>query len=326
MRHWAVIGTGNMAGLFVSDAKNVGNAQFIAVYSRDMSRAQAFAHAHGIEHTFDSMELMLADPAIDAVYIASPHTAHAAQAIQALNAGKHVLVEKPMALTQAEAQAVFDAAKNNQRFCAEALWTKFSHCYQALTEQLADGRIGELRHISANFGFAVDQSNPEHRLLNPDLAGGALLDIGLYPIFLPLALLGEPSATQAKVTMGPTGVDIATDLILEYDAGRSAHLAYRFDAMMPNNAIISGTKGWVSIETPFFASNALHWNVAGGVTQTEYHPMTNRGWGEEFFLVNEAIESGVLQASQHSWDDSLQLAGFLESLRKTYGPRYPFEG
>lgn len=326
MRHWAVIGTGNMAGLFVSDSQNVKNARFSAVYSRDLARAETFAKAHQIEKAYSSLEAMLAEPSIEGVYIASPHTSHAAQAIQALNAGKHVLVEKPMSLTRREAEAVFNAAKDNQRFCAEALWTKFSHCYQSLKQQLEAGRIGEVRHISANFGFAVDQSNPEHRLLNPDLAGGALLDIGLYPIFLPLALFGEPNATQAKVTMGPTGVDIATDLTLEYDAGLSAHLAYRFDAMMPNTAIISGTKGWVSVEAPFFASNALHWNVAGSVTQTEYCPMTNRGWGEEFAAVNDAIDAGKLQAPEHTWEDSLQLAGFLEMLRKTYGPRYPFEG
>lgn len=326
MRRWGVIGTGNMASLFVKDSQVKPHGHFTAVFSSNLQRAHQFAEAHQIEKAYDSLAAMLADPDIDAVYIASRHPQHAPQAIQALNAGKHVLVEKPMALNAADAERVFDAAKKNNRFCCEALWTKFSAAYQSLTQQIAEGRIGDLRHIHAHFGFAVDMSQPEQRLLNPDHAGGALLDIGLYPIFFPLSLFGgTPTNTQATVTMGSTGVDIAADLVMAYPEGRSASVAYRFDAMMPNKAILSGSRGWVEIESPFFASNALHWNVDGGPTVTEYCPMDNRGWGEEFAGVNEAIDSGALEATQHSWDDSRQLAQYLETVRKTWGPTYPFE-
>ena len=325
MIRWAVAGSGNMADLFLQDCTSIQSGQFVAVFSNQQARAEQFAARHRLTAAYSSYAEMLANPDIDAIYIASTHPNHAPQAIEALNAGKHVLVEKPMSLTLEQAQQVFDAAKKNQRFCAEALWTKFSPVYKSLMAQLQAGRIGDIRHMSGNFGFAVDQQNTEQRLLNAQHAGGALLDIGLYPIFLPLTLFGYPQQTQAKVTLGPTGVDIASDLIMSYDDGRSATVSYRFDAMMPTKAIISGSKGWVELDSPFFAGNSLTWAVNGSPTTTEHVALHNRGWGNEFAAVNQAIAAGKLEAPEHGWDDSLQLAKYLQSLRDTWGPTYPFE-
>ena len=325
MIRWAVAGSGNMADLFLKDCKNISEGEFTAVYSNSQDRANAFASQHQLAHAYSSFSDLLANPDIDAVYIASTHPNHAPQAIAALNAGKHVLVEKPMSLSVEEAQQVFDVANSNQRFCAEALWTKFSPVYNSLIEQLQAGRIGDIRHISANFGFTVDQQRPKQRLLNPEHAGGALLDIGLYPIFLPLTVFGYPQQTQAKVTMGATGVDIASDLIMSYEDGRSATISYRFDAMMPTKAVISGTKGWVELESPFFAGNSLLWSINGSPVKAEHIALHNRGWGYEFAAANKAIAAGQLQATQHTWHDSLQLATYLSYLRITWGPKYPFE-
>ncbi len=325
MIRWAVAGSGNMADLFLKDCNNVGSGKFMAVYSQSQERAEAFAKKHELPLAYSSFSTLLSNPDIDAVYIASTHPNHAPQAIEALTAGKHVLVEKPMSLTLEQAQQVFEVAKTNKCFCTEALWTKFSPVHKALMQQLSSGRIGEVRHINANFGFAVDQSNPEQRLLNPQHAGGALLDIGLYPIFLPLTLFGYPQETQAKVTMGATGVDVASDLIMSYDDGRSATVSYRFDAMMPTKAVFSGTKGWVEVDSPFFAGNALTWSVHGKPTTTEHIALHNRGWGNEFDSANKAITAGQLEAEEHTWGDSLQLATYLNYLRDTWGPTYPFE-
>ena len=325
MIRWAVSGSGNMASLFVKDSEQVTNGQFVAVYSSQQSRADAFAKQHQLAHAYSDYDALLANPDIDAVYIASTHPHHAAQAIRALNAGKHVLVEKPMALSPADAREVFAAAKANQRFCAEALWTKFAPAYQTLMAQLQQNRIGDVRHINASFGFAIDLADTQQRLLNPEHAGGALLDIGLYPIFLPLTLFGVPDETKAQVTMGDSGVDIATDLIMSYQDGRSATISYRFDVMLPTKAAFSGTLGWAELESPFFASNAIHWHEKDRPGTTEHIPLVNRGWGYEFEAVNAAIVAGELEAVQHSWQDSLQLSEYLHFLRNTWGPHYPFE-
>ncbi|WP_320823048.1 Gfo/Idh/MocA family oxidoreductase [Reinekea sp.] len=325
MIRWAVVGTGTMAGLFLQDTAQVTQGRFGAVFSHSMSRAQAFADTHGLARAYDDYDRLLANEQIDAVYIASTHPNHGPQAIAALNAGKHVLVEKPMALSEAEAQAVFDAAARNARFCAEAVWTKFNPVYQSLQRQLAAGRIGTVQHLSASFGFALDMSKPQQRLLDPAQAGGALLDIGLYPIMLALSVMGYPDQTQARVVLGPTGVDIAADLLLSYADGRSANLAYRLDAHLPTKASIGGSLGWVELETPWFSSNALHWSEIGKPVSTEYGMLINRGWGRQFERVNEAIAEGQLEVSEHRWADSVQLARYMESVRTTWGPIYPFE-
>jgi predicted dehydrogenase len=314
-----------MASQFLEDSAQSKTGSFVAVFSQSKERAQTFAAKHELPHCYDDFALMMANPDIDAVYIASTHPNHAPQAIAALNAGKHVLVEKPMALSKEQTQQVFDAAKANGKLCCEALWTKFSPTYQSLMSQLASGKIGELRHIHANFGFAVDQNNPKQRLLNPNHAGGALLDIGLYPIFLALTLFGLPTKTKAHVHLGETGVDVAADLIMEYDGGRSASIAYRFDAMMPTKASISGSEGWVELESPFFCGSDLHWGLRDKPVQREHIELTNIGWGNEFEGVNNAIHQGKLETQEHTWEDSLQLAEYLEYLRTTWGPTYPFE-
>ncbi|EAR07838.1 Gfo/Idh/MocA family protein [Reinekea blandensis] len=325
MIRWAVVGSGNMASLFLRDCQNSTQGRFTAVYSHNQERAETFAREHELESAYSDLDQMLASDAIDAVYIASTHPNHAPQAIKALQAGKHVLVEKPMALSESQTRAVFDAARQNNCFCAEALWTKFSPTYQSLIRQLREGRIGDVRHVSANFAFTIDLSDTRHRLLNPEHAGGALLDIGLYTLFLPMALMGEPTQTTAVVTHGEMGVDLSSDVILEFGEGRSAALSYRFDAMMPMKATISGSKGWVELEAPFFAGNALHWGEAGKPVVTEHVPLPNRGWGTEFDQVNTHIAAGDLEASVHTQQDSLQLARLLESLRREHGPIFPFE-
>lgn len=325
MIRWAVVGSGNMASLFLRDCMHSTLGRFVAVYSHDQGRADAFAQTHQLESAYSDLDKLLADDRIDAVYIASTHPNHAPQAIKVLEAGKHVLIEKPMALSEAQTQEVFALAHQQNRFCAEALWTKFSPTYQSLIRQLEQGRIGDVRHVSANFAFTIDLNNTRHRLLNPDHAGGALLDIGLYTLFLPMALMGEPTRMTAVVTHGDMGVDLSSDVILEFGEGRSAALSYRFDAMMPTKAAISGTRGWVEMETPFFAGNALHWGEAGKPVVTEQVPLTNRGWGNEFEQVNRHIAAGDLEAAAHTHQDSLMLARLLESLRRDYGPVFPFE-
>ena len=161
--------------------------------------------------------------------------------------------------------------------------------------------------------------------MNPNLAGGALFDIGIYPLLLPTFVLGEPERILANVTMAESGVDLASDVLLSYPDGVSASLSYRLDAHLPAKAAISGTKGYVEFEAPWFASNAVQWGIAGKPVETEYFALTNRGWGYEFDEVNRCIAAGLVESSRHNWADAILLAKVMERIRAEYGPIYPFE-
>ncbi|MBU2864455.1 Gfo/Idh/MocA family oxidoreductase [Reinekea forsetii] len=325
MTTWGVAGTGGMASLFLDDASKLTSGHFNAVYSGSLSRATAFAQQHKLDHAYDDYNAFVENPDLDVIYIAGVHTTHADLAIRALQAKKHVLIEKPMTLNVTQAQQIIDAAKKANRFCAEALWTRFTPTLESVISDISSGKIGEIRHISASFGFRVDLDDHQQRLLNPQLAGGALLDIGLYPLLLPLFLLGQPTEIKANVEFSESQVDLASDLILTYPQGVSAQLSYRLDAYLPNKAFIAGTKGYVELEAPWFASNRADWCMADQPIESQYFALTNRGWGYEFDEVNGCIAAGLLESSKHSWQDALSLATLLERIRSEYGPIYPFE-
>lgn len=325
MAVWGVAGTGGMAELFLTDSTAFSSGHFKAVYSKTGTRAAQFAQQHDLESAYDNYDDFLNDAELDVIYIAGVHTTHAELALRALQAKKHVFIEKPMALSLAQTQQIISMAERNQCFCAEALWTRFTPTLAGVLKTVSSGKIGDIRHISANFGFRVDMNNPEHRLLNPNLAGGALLDIGLYPLLLPLFSLGQPSAITAIVENSDQGVDIASDLILTYPQGVSAQLSYRLDAFLPNKAVIAGTLGYVEIEAPWFASNKVDWYIAGKPIESEYFSLSCRGWGYEFEEVNRCIHEGLLESPNHTWKDSLSLATLIERIRTEYGPIYPFE-
>jgi predicted dehydrogenase len=322
---WGVAGSGGMASNFLADTKAVKSGEFNAVYSSSQARADEFAKQNDLAFAYSNFQQLIDNPEIDAIYIAGVHTSHSDLAIKALNAGKHVLVEKPMSLSVSQTEKVLASAKANNCFCAEALWTRFAPTFQSVVEQVKSGKIGEIRHISANFGFTIDITDTKSRLLNPQLAGGAMFDIGIYPLLLPTFVLGEPEDIQASIYMAETGVDIASDVLLRYPDGVTANLTYRLDTHLPNKAVISGTKGYVEFEAPWFATNAVQWSIAGKPVETQYFALTNSGWGYEFDEVNRCIQAGLTQSPMHNWDDALALAKIMARIRSKYGPIYPFE-
>ncbi len=318
---WAVIGTGGMADQFVDDARHGQGGEFVAVCSRSQASAQSFADRHGIALAFDDIDAMLARDDIDVVYIASPHTQHLIQAIAAMEAGKAVLVEKPASLNAAQTRHLYDVAERCQTLCVEALWTRFSPVYRSILKDLRSGRIGELRHCQASFGFAAP-ADPEHRLNVPELAGGALLDIGIYPLLLPLDLFGAPADIEGDVALGVRGVDRSADLVLRYSSGARASLSYSLDFPLPTQATISGNDGWVEIKAPWFASQAARWQVGKAPVSQQQYPLLGRGYHYEFSAVNRNLAAGLLQCEEHSWADSLALAEVMDRIRKRWGPDY----
>lgn len=324
MIRWAAVGIGHMADLFVTDAQHGQGGRFTAAYSRNKARADAFAQRHKLERSYDDFDALLSDKDIDALYIASPHTAHVDQAIAALEGGKAVLVEKPVAVDAIDAERLYQTAERCGLFCQEALWTRFNPVYQTILAQARSGALGRLCHSHSNFGF-VAPADPEHRLNNPALAGGALLDMGLYPLLLPLDLFGEPDHIDGRVSIGPGGVDESADLVLNYPGGQRSVVSYSLRNVMPNQATISGTEGWVELQSPWFAPDAARWQAGPGAVRWEQYELIGRGWHYEFTAANQAIARGELQCADHSQADSLRLMRLLDRIRAQFGPRYPFE-
>lgn len=325
MQRWAVIGTGGMADTFVRDAHQHGRGgRFVAVYSRHAERGRAFAETHELEQVFDDLDALAASDAVDAVYIASPHRQHVDQALTMIAAGKPVLVEKPVAVNAADAERLYRAANQAGVLCQEAFWTRFSPAYQQILAEARDGRLGPLHQAHAHFGFRAP-ADPAHRLNNPDLAGGALLDIGLYPLILTLDLFGEPERILGATTTMATGVDASADLVLDYAGGERAQVSYSLSNAFPNTARISGEAGWVEIRPPFISPRTAHWSIQGAPVRRVDYPLLGQGYHYEFSTVNEALAAGRSECAEHSQADSLTLMRLLDRIRAEWGPRYDFE-
>jgi len=217
---WGIIGPGKIANKFATALPLAGNALLTAVASRDAARAGNFAAEHGAARVYESYEQLAADPAIDAVYIATPHGFHAEHALLCLRQGKAVLCEKPMALNARQIGEMIAASEHHRVFLMEAMWTRFLPLMEAIIGLIAAGKIGQLKYIQANFGFLAP-FQPTGRLYDLRLGGGSLLDIGIYPLFLCLQLLGEPDSIHAAGQLAPTGADETCHAILGYRDGRS---------------------------------------------------------------------------------------------------------
>ena len=201
---WGVIGTGGIAQSFAKAMEHVPGSSVVAVSSRQQATADSFAATHGVARAYDSDAGLLEDAAVDVVYVATPHHRHHDDTIHALEAGKHVLCEKPLALSAAQANAMAAAARRHDRFLMEAIWSRFLPGYDALRSVLASGEIGEVLHVDASFGFRRP-IDPAHRLFDLALGGGALLDVGLYPVQLAHLVLGPPTAVSAHGRIGTVG-------------------------------------------------------------------------------------------------------------------------
>jgi len=246
---WGVIGPGWIAERFVQALQRSTRQQVIAVGSRDLDRSSAFAAEHGIERPYGSYAELLADPEVDVVYIATPHNAHHPCALQSLRAGKHTLVEKPMALNALQAGELAAAAAAQGVFFMEALWTMFLPKFDVIRHLLDDGVLGEISTVIADHGeyFAAG-----HRILRHDLAGGPLLDLGTYPISFATWVLGEAASVQAAGQPHPAGVNGQVSAVLSDGAGNQAVLNTTIFSNTPTTAVIAGSLATLSIPGPFY--------------------------------------------------------------------------
>ena len=252
---WGVIGTG-IAGNFVKALHSHTAQRAVAVAARDAARTQAFAKEHGIDAVHTDVSGLIADPDIDVVYIATPHPLHHALALEAIAAGKHVLVEKPIAMSASEAEEMTAAGRAAGVLVMEAMWTRYLPQADIIRQVLADGLLGEVHLVRADFGFSMPFL-PENRMWNAALGGGALLDAGVYPISFVSSVLGPPSSVTAHGAMTSTGVDARAELLLPTAGGATGLASTSMVTSMPVTAEILGKAGRLQVLSPFFAPSGL---------------------------------------------------------------------
>lgn len=320
---WGVLGTGNIARQFARGLQNLPDAELAAVGSRRFETAQTFAETFG-GRAYGSYEALAADPEVDAVYISTPHTLHAENSLLCLERGKAVLCEKPFALNAGEARRVIGAARAKKLFLMEAMWTRFFPLMTTLRELIGAGRIGEVRLLQADFGFrsVVD---PAHRLYDPALGGGALLDVGVYPVSLASYVLGTPTEVSSHAHLGETGVDEQAAIILKYDFGALALLSTAIRTATPQEALIMGTEGNIRLHTPWWQPQGLTITDANGDEETLSSPLPHNGYAYEAAEVGHCLREGVLESPVMPLDETLAIMSTLDACRAQWGLRYPSE-
>jgi predicted dehydrogenase len=298
--------------------------ELVAVASRSADKTADFARRFALPRSYNDCDALCADPAVDAVYVATPHSHHQEAMVAALSAGKAVLCEKPFTLNTAQSQAVLDAARRANRFVMEAMWTRFLPAMAALRELAASGKLGELRLIIGG-GAYLPQLDAEHYLLNPNLGGGVLLDAGVYLISLVTMLLGEPERIEVAGLIGRSGVDEQDALLLQYRDGSAALLYVSLHARRSPDMEILGTRGRVRIEAPVFKPSTLTiWDEAGVGKMAEY-PLRGNGYGYQLLAVQEALRAGKTQSEVMSWADTLAVMRSLDAVREQLGLVFPGE-
>ena len=320
---WGIASTGKIAASFTTGLRCLGDAEVVAVASRAQDAADRFGAAHGIARRYASYEALAVDNEVDVVYVGTPHSRHCADTLLFLDGGKHVLCEKPMAINEQQVVAMTDRAVANGRFLMEAMWARFLPAYTVLRALVEGGRIGEVRMVTGSFGFRAP-FDPDHRLFAPALGGGALLDIGLYPVQLALMLLGEPERVAAVADIGSTGVDEQVAVTMGFGGGGVAVAEAALRTNLACTARVSGTDG--AIDVPAFLHCPAYLDVQSGAGTTRVDtPMDGNGLHYQAMEVHRCLRAGETQSPIMPLADSRALARTLDRARAEIGLVYPSE-
>ena len=326
MFNWAVLGTGAIVKKFIKGLKAADGARVYAVCSRDLNRAEAFAEKYNIEKAYGSCEEMAEDSEIDCVYIGVPHPFHKKYMELCIDREKNVLCEKPFTMNSGEARYIEKLAKEKQVFVMEAMWTKFLPVIQKVKEAVNSGVIGEVQEINASFGFFT-APNASDRLYNLELGGGALLDVGVYPLNFAVYLMGKlPKDIYSDASIGETGVDEINHMTLYFENGCKtvkAHLASALKENQGADAVIIGAKGRIEIPEFFQADKALVYNERGELIDTIAADHLLNGYEYEAAEVMGCIKEGMKQSEIHSLKDTIDIIDIADGMRQEWGLKYP---
>ena len=318
---WGVVGPGRIAEKVVEDFAVVDGARAVAVASRSLDRARAFAARHGIERAHGSYAEILADPEVDVLYVATPHPQHHAIALGALRAGKALLVEKAFTATTAGTAEIVDLARETGVFVMEAMWTRFQPAVVALRGLVADGAIGEVRSVQADLGVAREY-DPSDRLFDPALGGGALLDLGVYVVSFAQMLLGTPERVVAPGSLFPSGVDAEATLLLDHADGRTATLTTSLRNALPGQARVFGTTGWIDVLPRFHHPITFVLHRARAEPETFTRRPVGQGYAHELIEVTECLRAGRTESAVMPLADTLAVQTILGEAADQLGVRH----
>ncbi len=335
---WGILSTGYIANLFAEGLSVVEDAELVAVGSRQQPTADVFADRWGAPHRHASYEALAHDPDVDVIYIGTPHPYHYEHTLLCLRAGKHVLIEKPFALNARQASSMIDLARSQGLFLMEAMWTRFLPAMVQVREWIAAGEIGTVELVRANLSFMAE-FNPASRLFAPEMGGGALLDVGIYPVSFAHMILGTPQTIYGTAALGKTGTDDRSAYMFGYEGGKTALLSSAVQLGVPVEADIIGTKGYIKIHEPWINPRVvtLAKPAAPGVqsrlifegnvhdTRTVHLPTAGNGYNYEAIAVGECIRAGQRESSVMPLDESLAIMHILDTLRAQWGLAYPNE-
>jgi predicted dehydrogenase len=327
---WGLVGTGGICDQLAQALAFVPDARLVAVGSRDAARAEAFAEArraaHGPVRAHGNYRALVEDPEVDVVYVGTPHPDHAPSMMLALAAGKAVLCEKPFTVNRREAEAAVALARRQGVFLMEAMWMRYVPAMVELRRLLDAGTIGEIVSASADFGFAASHFPPEHRCFAPGLAGGGLLDVGIYPLNFASFVLGPVAAVHADAELGPTGVDVHTVFTLRHANGRRSQGLCSLLATTACSATVLGTQGRIDVEPPFYAAQRLR--VVRGTQEDSPVEFVARPWRGNRYVaqveeVQRCLRAGLVESPAMPLDETIALVGWMDEMRAQFGLRYP---
>jgi predicted dehydrogenase len=321
---WGIIGTGNIASQFARGLSVLDDAELVAVGSRSVESANRFGDTFGVPHRHDSYEALAHDPDVDIVYVATPHVYHADNTLLCMGAGKAVLCEKPFTVNGAQAQTVIDYARQHGIFLMEAVWTRFLPHMEQVLDLVADGAIGQIKMVQANFGFRTEV-DPSSRVFDPALGGGSLLDVGLYPIYLAHFVLGKPDEIRTLAHLGETGVDEQAAVLFGYEGGPVAVLSSAIRATLPDTVVLAGDAGQILIHERWWAPSSFTLQRDGHDAETFNPPLEGNGYNYEAAEAGRCLRAGRTESDKLPLDTTLAVMRAMDEIRAAWGLRYPGE-
>ncbi|MEV4688945.1 Gfo/Idh/MocA family protein [Microbacterium sp. LWH3-1.2] len=321
---WGILGPGGIARAFTSDLRTAG-LDVTAVGSRRRETAEAFAADFGLAHAHGSYEDLVADPDVDIVYIATPHPMHAANALLALEAGKHVLVEKAFTLNAAEAVAVRDCAAERGLLAMEAMWTRYLPHMVRIRELVESGALGEVRAVTADHTQRLP-SDPGHRINALELGGGALLDLGIYPVSFAWDILGEPLSIAAAARIGDAGSDTEVATIMTHASGALSTSLSASRGAGPNTAAVIGTEARIDIDSVWYSPTSFRLVGPDGAVREEFRSdVEGRGMQYQALAAGRYLAEGRTDSDVLPIDETVAIMATLDEIRDLVGVRYPGE-
>jgi len=320
---WGILGPGKIAHSFAKDLKLVAGGTLVAAASRNLERAETFANEYNATHAFGSYEQLFVCDEVDVIYIATPHTGHMEWAIKAMKAGKHVLCEKPLGINANEVQEMIAVAKENQVFLMEALWSRFNPALKKVKELIEDNQIGSISYLYADFAFFGLDRDVKSRVLNVDLAGGSILDIGIYPIFLAYLILGKPKSINAVSNFHEKGAEIQTSMIFNYENAQ----AILYSGLNSNSAMsaeVRGSLGAIRIDPRWHETEGFSMMKNDKEKRFDVAKI-GKGYTHEIEEVHTCLINSKLQSDLWSHQNSMDLINLLDEVRRQSGVVFPFE-